>query len=57
MLNISSKNLHECKEITEPLFYLQQIQNREEDKDQIVIVLLNMLEVVTRDIMDEEVPR
>ncbi|KAL0703394.1 hypothetical protein Bca4012_069819 [Brassica carinata] len=32
------------------------IQNREEDKDQIVIVLLNMLEVVTRDIMDEEVP-
>jgi len=33
------------------------MENREEDKDQIVIVLLNMLEVVTRDIMDEEVPR
>ncbi|CDY47273.1 BnaA10g03730D [Brassica napus] len=33
------------------------IQNREEDKDQIVIVLLNMLEVVTRDIMDEELTR
>jgi callose synthase len=32
------------------------MENREEDKDQIVIVLLNMLEVVTRDIMDEEVP-
>ncbi|CAN8247661.1 unnamed protein product [Cochlearia groenlandica] len=32
------------------------MQNREEDKDQIVIVLLNMLEVVTRDIMEEEVP-
>ncbi|XP_010475255.1 PREDICTED: callose synthase 1-like isoform X2 [Camelina sativa] len=32
------------------------LENREEDKDQIVIVLLNMLEVVTRDIMEEEVP-
>ncbi|WZZ49830.1 hypothetical protein YC2023_049937 [Brassica napus] len=35
---------------------LQQMENKEEDKDQIVIVLLNMLEVVTRDIMDYEVP-
>lgn len=33
------------------------MENKEEDKDQIVIVLLNMLEVVTRDIMDYEVPR
>ncbi|CAH2038837.1 unnamed protein product [Thlaspi arvense] len=32
------------------------LENKEEDKDQIVIVLLNMLEVVTRDIMEEEVP-
>ncbi|CAD5311825.1 unnamed protein product [Arabidopsis thaliana] len=32
------------------------LENREEDKDQIVIVLLNMLELVTRDIMEEEVP-
>ncbi|KAG2327701.1 hypothetical protein Bca52824_010429 [Brassica carinata] len=32
------------------------MENKEEDKDQIVIVLLNMLEVVTRDIMDYEVP-
>ncbi|VVA90093.1 unnamed protein product [Arabis nemorensis] len=32
------------------------LQNNENDKDQIVIVLLNMLEVVTRDIMEEEVP-
>jgi len=39
------------------LVYLQQLENREEDKDQIVIVLLNMLELVTRDIMEEEVPR
>jgi hypothetical protein len=28
-----------------------------EDKDEVVIVLLNMLEIVTRDIMDDEVPR
>ncbi|KAL0722118.1 hypothetical protein Bca4012_036717 [Brassica carinata] len=33
------------------------MENKEEDKDQIVIVLLNMLEVVTRDIMDYEIKR
>lgn len=31
-------------------------ENKKEDKDQVVIVLLNMLEVVTRDIMDDTVP-
>ncbi|KAK4411006.1 Callose synthase 2 [Sesamum angolense] len=31
-------------------------ENRKEDKDQVVIVLLNMLEVVTRDIMEDTVP-
>ncbi|KAL6575472.1 Callose synthase 2 [Orobanche hederae] len=31
-------------------------ENRKEDKDQVVIVLLNMLEVVTRDIMEDSVP-
>lgn len=36
--------------------YLQR-ENRKEDKDQLVIVLLNMLEVVTRDIMEDSVPR
>ncbi|GAV77615.1 Glucan_synthase domain-containing protein/DUF605 domain-containing protein/FKS1_dom1 domain-containing protein [Cephalotus follicularis] len=30
--------------------------NKEEDTDQVVIVLLNMLEFVTRDIMEDEVP-
>ncbi|KAF5445815.1 hypothetical protein F2P56_031502 [Juglans regia] len=30
--------------------------NKEEDKDEVVIVLLNMLEIVTRDIMEDEVP-
>ncbi|KAB1224868.1 Callose synthase 2 [Morella rubra] len=30
--------------------------NKEEDKDQVVIVLLNMLEIVSRDIMEDEVP-
>ncbi|CAK9177419.1 unnamed protein product [Ilex paraguariensis] len=34
--------------------YLQ--VNRKEDKDQVVIVLLNMLEVVTRDIMEDSIP-
>ncbi|XP_050944379.1 callose synthase 1 isoform X4 [Cucumis melo] len=31
------------------------LTNKEEDKDQVVIVLLDMLEVVTRDIIDEEI--
>ncbi|KAI3444935.1 hypothetical protein Pfo_001600 [Paulownia fortunei] len=31
-------------------------ENKKEDKDQVVIVLLNMLEVVTRDIMEDSVP-
>ncbi|KAL3815028.1 hypothetical protein ACJIZ3_016296 [Penstemon smallii] len=31
-------------------------ENKKEDKDQVVIVLLNMLEVVTRDIMEDTVP-
>ncbi|GFQ00467.1 callose synthase 1 [Phtheirospermum japonicum] len=31
-------------------------ENRKEDKDQVVIVLLNMLEVVTKDIMEDSVP-
>lgn len=34
-----------------------QKENKREDKDQVVIVLLNMLEVVTRDIMEDTVPR
>ncbi|GMP41993.1 hypothetical protein CsSME_00011891 [Camellia sinensis var. sinensis] len=32
------------------------IENRKEDKDEVVIVLLNILEVVTRDIMEDPVP-
>ncbi|KAJ4711705.1 Callose synthase [Melia azedarach] len=32
------------------------LANKKEDKDQVVIVLLNMLEVVTRDIMEDEIP-
>ncbi|CAN1827742.1 Callose synthase 1 [Linum perenne] len=32
------------------------LENKREDKDQVVILLLDMLEVVTRDIMDDEVP-
>jgi callose synthase len=35
--------------------YLQQLRNKKEDKDQVVIVLLNMLEIVTRDTLGEEV--
>ncbi|KAL6964802.1 Callose synthase 2 [Sarracenia purpurea var. burkii] len=31
-------------------------ENRKEDKDQVVIVLLNMLEVVTSDIFDDPIP-
>ncbi|KAL3516603.1 hypothetical protein ACH5RR_023505, partial [Cinchona calisaya] len=31
-------------------------ENKKEDKDQVVIVLLNMLEVVTRDIMEDSIP-
>lgn len=31
-------------------------ENKKEDKDQVVIVLLNMLEVVTRDIMEDPIP-
>ncbi|GMY23975.1 callose synthase 1-like isoform X2, partial [Fagus crenata] len=31
------------------------LRNKKEDKDQVVIVLLNMLEIVTRDILEEEV--
>ncbi|XP_052193057.1 callose synthase 2-like [Diospyros lotus] len=31
-------------------------KNRKEDKDQVVIVLLNMLEIVTRDIMEDPLP-
>nr|POF25394.1 callose synthase 1 [Quercus suber] len=33
------------------------LENKKEDKDQVVIVLLNMLEIVTRDILEEEVNR
>ncbi|KAK9283040.1 hypothetical protein L1049_011268 [Liquidambar formosana] len=32
------------------------LENKKEDKDQVVIVLLNMLEVVTRDIMEDAGP-
>ncbi|WCJ19020.1 glucan synthase-like 3 [Euphorbia peplus] len=32
------------------------LKNDKEDKDKVVILLLDMLEVVTRDIMDDEVP-
>ncbi|XP_030967643.1 callose synthase 2-like [Quercus lobata] len=31
------------------------LENKKEDKDQVVIVLLNMLEIVTRDILEDEV--
>ncbi|KAF7154004.1 hypothetical protein RHSIM_Rhsim01G0134500 [Rhododendron simsii] len=31
-------------------------ENKREDKDKVVIVLLNMLEIVTRDIMDDPIP-
>ncbi|XP_027158791.1 callose synthase 2-like [Coffea eugenioides] len=31
-------------------------ENKKEDKDQVVIVLLNMFEVVTRDIMEDSIP-
>ncbi|KAL7158229.1 hypothetical protein ABFS83_02G128600 [Erythranthe nasuta] len=46
-----------------PSLYVQFVQlieylmeNKKEDKDKVVIVLLNMLEVVTRDILDDTVP-
>ncbi|KAJ8748765.1 hypothetical protein K2173_011320 [Erythroxylum novogranatense] len=32
------------------------LKNKKEDKDQVVILLLDMLEVVTRDIMEDELP-
>ncbi|XP_055960486.1 callose synthase 1-like isoform X2 [Mercurialis annua] len=32
------------------------LENKKEDKDKVVILLLDMLEVVTRDIMDDEFP-
>ncbi|PON69192.1 Glycosyl transferase [Parasponia andersonii] len=32
------------------------LENRKEDKDQVAIVLLNMLEIVSRDIMEDETP-
>ncbi|KAF5736396.1 callose synthase 2-like [Tripterygium wilfordii] len=32
------------------------LANKKEDKDQVVIVFLNMLEIVTRDIMEDELP-
>lgn len=37
--------------------YYMQRENKKENKDQVVIVLLNMLEVVTKDIMDDTVER
>ncbi|KAK6162846.1 hypothetical protein DH2020_002687 [Rehmannia glutinosa] len=39
-----------------PFLLASKRENRKEDKDQLVIVLLNMLEVVTRDIMEDSVP-
>lgn len=32
-----------------------QLENKEEDKDSIVILLLDMLEIVTRDIMEGDI--
>nr|QKN22528.1 callose synthase 1 [Urtica dioica subsp. dioica] len=32
------------------------LANKKEDKDQVAIILLNMLEIVTRDIMEDEAP-
>ncbi|KAL5549544.1 hypothetical protein UlMin_004775 [Ulmus minor] len=32
------------------------LENKSEDKDEVAIVLLNMLEIVTRDIMEDEAP-
>nr|XP_017246674.1 PREDICTED: callose synthase 2-like isoform X1 [Daucus carota subsp. sativus] len=43
-----------CDQFVQLIEYLK--ENKQEDKDQIVIVLLNMLEVVTRDIMDDPIP-
>ncbi|CAI9103237.1 OLC1v1001686C1 [Oldenlandia corymbosa var. corymbosa] len=43
-----------CEHFVQLIEYLK--ENKKEDKDQVVIVLLNMLEVVTRDIMDDLVP-
>ncbi|KAH9774697.1 callose synthase 2 [Citrus sinensis] len=52
-LNMSAlPSLYEqCVELIECL-----LANKKEDKDRVVIVLLNMLEVVTRDIMEDDVP-
>lgn len=36
---------------------IPQKENKKEDKDHVVILLLDMLEVVTRDIMEDSVPR
>lgn len=37
-----------------PAFYVMQLDNKHEDRDQVVIVFQDMLEVVTRDIMVED---
>lgn len=42
------------KQFVQLIEYL--MENKEEDKDQVVILLLDMLEVVTRDIMEDEGP-
>ncbi|KAF3976520.1 hypothetical protein CMV_000294 [Castanea mollissima] len=42
-----------CEQFIMLIKYL--LENKKEDKDQVVIVLLNMLEIVTRDILEEEV--
>lgn len=39
------------------LWVFLQRENKREDKDKVVIVLLNMLEIVTRDIIEDPIPR
>ncbi|XP_059651785.1 callose synthase 2-like [Cornus florida] len=52
-LNMSAlPNLYE--QFVQLIVYLK--ENKQEDKDEVVIVLLNMLEVVTRDIMEDQFP-
>ncbi|KAK2637156.1 hypothetical protein Ddye_031948 [Dipteronia dyeriana] len=52
-LNLSAlPNLYE--QVVKLIEYL--LENKKEDKGQVVIVLLNMLEIVTRDIMEDDGP-
>ncbi|KAG4947257.1 hypothetical protein JHK87_043264 [Glycine soja] len=41
--------------IRKEIQYVKSLENKEEDKDSIVIFLLDMLEIVSKDIMDEDI--